>query len=193
MKITLVSLVTGQEVFIVGYAQKRTIVKRAGKNLYWVAFHDRSSIVRRAMICRVGTNCGHEYAMKPGIWTPRNPLIINTMTTINKKQTLTFVRAMLRTNRNWTQRAIVRLHERQTADEQASGMTKDDNGIGFSGIDAKILSSFAQQIEDGRTLSPNQMRIAIKRVPRYARQIATLIPADKLESAINNLFPNHPA
>ena len=110
------------------------------------------------------------------------------MTTINKKQTLTFVRTMLATNHNWMQRAIVRLHERQTADEQASGMTKDDNGIGFSGIDAKILSSFAQQIERGRTLSPKQLAIAFKKVPRYSRQIA-----DKLESAINNLFPNHPA
>ena len=68
-----------------------------------------------------------------------------------------YVKVQLSTNPAWAQRAIVKLWERQTADEQAAQTTGHDNGIGFNGTDAFILSSFAEQINKGRTLSPKQL------------------------------------
>ena len=91
-----------------------------------------------------------------------------------------YVKTQLSSNPAWAQRAIVKLWQRQTADEQAAQTTGHDNGIGFNGTDAFILSSFAEQINKGRTLSPKQLVIAFKKLPKYSKQIISEIPADKL-------------
>ena len=95
-------------------------------------------------------------------------------------QVTTYVKNQLSTNPAWAQRAIVKLWERQTADEQATQNTRNVNGMGFNGTDAFILSSFAEQINKGRTLSPKQLTIAFKKLPKYSRQIISEIPQDKL-------------
>lgn len=41
-------------------------------------------------------------------------------------------------------KAVVKIWEYQTADEQRVGETKEHNGVGFNGTDAHILSSFAE-------------------------------------------------
>ena len=92
------------------------------------------------------------------------------------------IKNQLATNPAWAIRALVKIYERQTADEQCSGITKEDNGVGFSGVDATILSSFATQVLNGRNLSAKQMAIVYKKMPRYWKQVASLIPADKLEN-----------
>ena len=96
----------------------------------------------------------------------------------------THIKNQLATNPAWAIRALVKIYERQTADEQCSGITKEDNGVGFSGVDANILSSFATQVNNGRNLSPKQMAIVFKKMPRYWKQVASLIPADKLENMV---------
>jgi hypothetical protein len=95
-----------------------------------------------------------------------------------------YIKSQLATNPAWALRALVKIYERQTADEQCSGITKEDNGVGFSGVDATILSSFATQVLNGRNLSVKQMAIVYKKMPRYWKQVASLIPADKLESMV---------
>lgn len=97
------------------------------------------------------------------------------------------IRMQLSTNPAWAQRAIVKLWERQTADEQSAKTTGHDNGIGFNGTDAFILSSFAEQIKKGRTLSVKQLAIAFKKLPKYTRQIISEIPADKLAEIENKV------
>ena len=96
------------------------------------------------------------------------------------KAIVTYVKNQLATNPAWATRAIVKLWQRQTADEQATQSTGQDNGVGFNGTDAFILSSFAEQINKGRTLSPKQLAIAFKKLPKYSKQIISEIPADKL-------------
>mgnify|MGYP003352452737 FL=1 len=93
---------------------------------------------------------------------------------------VTYVKNQLATNPAWATRAIVKLWQRQTADEQATQSTGQDNGVGFNGTDAFILSSFAEQINKGRTLSPKQLAIAFKKLPKYSKQIISEIPAEKL-------------
>ena len=96
------------------------------------------------------------------------------------KAIVTYVKNQLATNPAWATRAIVKLWERQTADEQAAQTTGHDNGVGFNGTDAFILSSFAEQINKGRTLSPKQLAIAFRKLPKYSKQIISEIPAEKL-------------
>lgn len=93
-----------------------------------------------------------------------------------------YIRTQLGTNPAWATRAIVKLYELQTAAEQASQTTRNVNGAGFNSTDATILSSFAEQILKGRTLSQKQLAISFKRLPKYSRQISNLIPAERLEA-----------
>lgn len=99
-------------------------------------------------------------------------------------ETKSFIQLKLATNVAWATRAVSLLYSLQTANEQASGATAELNGVGFSGIDSAILSSFAQQLAKGRTLSQKQMAIVFKRMPRYWAQVARHIPQDKMDSIV---------
>ena len=82
-----------------------------------------------------------------------------------------YIKNQLATNPAWAVKALVKVYTLQTFDEQASDRTSHDNGVGFSGVDANILSSFAKQVNAGRNLSPKQMAIVFKKMPRYHKQV----------------------
>lgn len=90
---------------------------------------------------------------------------------MSKKTEIAEYRAALATNPAWAHRALVVLHDRQTRDEQETRTTETHNGVGFTGIDAEILSSFAEQVKRGHTLSPKQLAVAHRRLPKYAAQL----------------------
>lgn len=104
---------------------------------------------------------------------------------------------MLKTSNYAVERAILAIYERQTADEQAAQKTDKNNGVGFSGFDAKIFSSFAQQIMankynkgNGLRLSPKQFEVARKldkngnmKIGRYAKQLAGIANANTAAQA----------
>ena len=100
---------------------------------------------------------------------------------MNKNLLKNEIKNKLATNAAWSLKALVKIYEFQTADEKAAGVTNKFNGVGFSGIDAGILSSFAVQVNSGRNLSAKQMSIVFKKMPRYWKQIMSFIPAEKLE------------
>ena len=95
-----------------------------------------------------------------------------------------FVANKLGTDAQWASRAITILYGFQTADEQEAGSTKEHNGAGFNGTDAFILSSFAQQVAKGRTLSAKQLAIAFKKLPKYSRQVIGAIQPEKLDAIL---------
>lgn len=97
-----------------------------------------------------------------------------------KAEVKSFIQSQLSTNPAWAIRGLVKIYTLQTSDEQASDTTSHDNGVGFSGCDANILSSFAKQVNAGRNLSPKQMAIVYKKMPRYHRQIVSFIHPEKL-------------
>jgi len=99
---------------------------------------------------------------------------------MNKAEIKSLIQSKLSTNATWAVRGLVRIYGLQTEEEQSCGDTFVSNGIGFSGCDAEILSSFATQVQKGRTLSEKQMAIVFKKMPRYWRQIVSLIPEEKL-------------
>ena len=81
-------------------------------------------------------------------------------------------------------KARARSFASQTAAEKQAEQTTDDNGVGFTGIDAEILSSFAKQYEARGWLTPKQMALLRKKMRKYWRQVLTACDLIKLDSLI---------
>lgn len=84
------------------------------------------------------------------------------------------IQALIDTNDRAVMRGILAVYEYQTSTEQAYGGTTDANGVGFSGVDAELLSSFATQLKKGRTLSEKQMVYARKKIRKYWNQLRVI-------------------
>lgn len=95
--------------------------------------------------------------------------------------TIERIKELLLTNPIMLERSIVKIWENQTNDEQSSLTTHHNNGIGFNGTDAHILSSFAEWImksyrPEGQRLSDKQRALAMKKMPKYSRQLLMFCP-----------------
>lgn len=92
--------------------------------------------------------------------------------------------AVLNRNNEQLCKALVKLYEYQTADEQAEGSTKHSNGVGFNGSDAKILTSFAQQYQKKAYLSDKQIACVRKKLMKYTKQLCKIanIEADRRQA-----------
>jgi len=90
---------------------------------------------------------------------------------MNKQQTLENLQAKLRSDSRWAQRALLAIYKNQTADEQRAANVTHDNGMGFRCMDSIILTSFANQLQTRGSLSPKQMSVVFKLMPKYARQL----------------------
>jgi hypothetical protein len=100
---------------------------------------------------------------------------------MTKAETIADWKEKLETNPAWALRALVVVYNEQTPTEQDYEVTAYTNGVGFTGIDAEILTSFAKQYLNkverfGRTatLSPRQMELLHKKMPKYAGQLYRL-------------------
>lgn len=94
-------------------------------------------------------------------------------------ETVTTIRALLDRSNYAVEEALLRLYDRQTADEQSREATVERNGMGFGAFDAAFLSSLAVQVREnrrgypkGQRLSVKQMALARRKVMRYAGQLA---------------------
>lgn len=90
---------------------------------------------------------------------------------MTKKEGIAYFKERLSNDPNWQIRGLMRIYSFQTASEQMMQATAMDNGVGFTGTDANILSSFAKQVESGRLLSQKQRDILKKKMPKYAGQL----------------------
>lgn len=103
-----------------------------------------------------------------------------------KKDTVSFVKQQLATNKVWATKALVRIYqENQTSDEQVAKVTSHDNGIGFTGVDATFLSSLAEQYLRRGNLSDKQMMFVFKKMPKYARQVIAMSDASRLNTMVS--------
>jgi hypothetical protein len=102
-----------------------------------------------------------------------------------KATAIQMIKENLATSDKWVKRAVLVIFEAQTAAEQATETTREENGVGFNGTDAKILSSFAKQIiefEAGKSrfnsaLSPKQMDLARRKITKYSGQLLKVAQA----------------
>ena len=103
---------------------------------------------------------------------------------MSKKDMIEQLRHRLASNDRWALRALIRIYQNQTADEQCREATIERNGIGFTGPDAEILTSFARQYQRRGCLSERQMIILHRRIPAYARQIVQGSDTTRIEAAL---------
>jgi hypothetical protein len=101
-----------------------------------------------------------------------------------------YIREKIKSSDRWMLKALFTIFDNQTADEQRVGEVKENNGIGFTGIDGELLTSFAKQlIERGvrdlikansepinarRFLSEKQVNLLRQKMPKYARQLSEI-------------------
>lgn len=98
---------------------------------------------------------------------------------LTSKWTKTRICELLMQSSVMVERSILVLYSRQTRDERQSETTTHNNKMGFNGCDAKLLTSFAKQIQtnkygnpEGQRLSRKQLIWARKKLPKYAQQLA---------------------
>jgi hypothetical protein len=106
------------------------------------------------------------------------------MEKVTKSQVRDFVRAKLGSDANWAKHALLKIFEFQTAEEKIVEHTHDHNGVGFTGIDGEILTSFAKQLKTRNFLSPKQMALLYKKMPKYWKQIVSISDEEKLLTLI---------
>ncbi len=100
------------------------------------------------------------------------------------KDKIAFLRHKLATDASWAARGCVKIHALQTDAEKSIGDTTDDNGVGFSGFDARGMSYLAEWIVKAtskpekwrRTFAtaidqPKSIRKIHKIMPKYANQL----------------------
>jgi succinate dehydrogenase flavin-adding protein (antitoxin of CptAB toxin-antitoxin module) len=102
---------------------------------------------------------------------------------MNKANTLTALQSKLRTDVRWAQRGLLAIFRNQTADEQNEATVRYHNQMGFRCMDSIILTSFANQLQQRGSLSPKQMNVVHKLMPKYARQLMKFY-GDKIQLAL---------
>lgn len=84
------------------------------------------------------------------------------------------IQALIDTNDKAVLRALAAIYASQTRAEQSIGGTHDANGVGFSGVDGEILSSFATFAARFGRLSDKQMVLARKKLRKYWNQLRVI-------------------
>jgi hypothetical protein len=84
------------------------------------------------------------------------------------------IKELLLKRDSMVEKSIVKIYEKQTQDEQETNETNHNNGVGFNGVDANLLSSFAKQILNGRKLTEKQMLYARKKIIKYSTQLTKI-------------------
>lgn len=103
-----------------------------------------------------------------------------------KAAKIAFLREQLEKNDRWMLKGLHTIFQYQTESEQRAATTTDHNGVGFTGIDGEILTSFTvQAVRRGlldalsnpndfhatKFLTTPQLNILRKKMPKYAKQL----------------------
>lgn len=91
-----------------------------------------------------------------------------------KKHGIEVLKHMLANYDEWAKRALVRIYDLQTHDEKQSGETHHDNGVGFTGVDAKMLTRVAQYYKKNKFIGDGYMKLLKTKMPKYAEQLFSL-------------------
>lgn len=94
------------------------------------------------------------------------------MKKISQQKLIEFLREKLTSDIRWTERALLRIFENQTADEQETDAVSKQNLIGFTTYDAQFLSNVAKfTVCKNRHLSERQAKYVMPAMGKYARQL----------------------
>lgn len=74
-------------------------------------------------------------------------------------------------------KALLWLYKYQTEEERLNYATQNLNGVGFTGPDASLLTSFAKQVIEKYYLSDKQMEILRRKMKKYENQMTRIANA----------------
>lgn len=97
-----------------------------------------------------------------------------TNTTRREPYTVEEIWDLVEANDYFVMACLSKMLDRQTAAEKRDAQTKDRNGRGFNGPDAKLLTSLAFQARKYKRLSPKQLYCARKKLYKYRRQLTEI-------------------
>lgn len=89
----------------------------------------------------------------------------------SKKQLENAIREQITSSSNQAIKAMLRIYEYQTVDEQVYGDVTSQNGVGFVITDSEILTSLSKQYLKNGRLSEKQVAIIFKKIGKYAGQL----------------------
>ncbi len=92
--------------------------------------------------------------------------------------TVTEVRSKVTSDDRYAIAALIRVYQGQTESEAISRTTQELNMIGFNGVDAGLLTSFAEQYLEKGTLTHKQMVLLKSKIGKYSRQLIGIEPMD---------------
>ena len=91
--------------------------------------------------------------------------------TYSKKELVQGLRYQISHNTEKARRALLLVYSKQTASEQNSGQTLEYNCVGFTTLDAEILTGIAIFYTNYNFLTPRRDQIVKRLIPKYAGQI----------------------
>ena len=99
-----------------------------------------------------------------------------------KVHTIETIRELLAVIDEAVKRALIALTARQTYEERYTEKTIEHNGRGWNGADAELLTSFTKQLQFKGWLSAKQIRIARRRLMKYAGQLLKVAAEKAVQS-----------
>ena len=82
-----------------------------------------------------------------------------------------YLQDLVRTNDKALLRAIWVIYQRQTDEEQKTGVTTEENGMGFGKVDAEFFTNLVVKMRHGQKLTTGEMAAAHNKMPKYWRQL----------------------
>jgi hypothetical protein len=92
----------------------------------------------------------------------------------DKKWTKEEVAAKLESDDKWLVRGLLAIHARQTGEEQLRGVTVENNGVGFNGVDSAIMTEMVVFHKHHGYLTAKQISLVRKKLLKYAGQLANI-------------------
>ena len=89
-----------------------------------------------------------------------------------KKWTKPEILEMLKKSDKALIRGLMTIYGYQTDEERVRGVTVEDNGMGFNGVDADFLTQIALSYQQYGRLTPGQIEWTRKKMLKYAGQLA---------------------
>ena len=96
----------------------------------------------------------------------------------NQKEWERYLKDLLSHNDKAVLKAVEVIYDRQTDEEKYSGETKEENGIGFSKIDARELGDIAKKIKNGKPITKGEFAKARNKIKKYWKNVQSLDNAE---------------
>ena len=89
----------------------------------------------------------------------------------NKSQWKDYLKNLIKTNRSALYKAIIIIYDMQTEEEKYIGHSSEDNGVGFTKVDAKEMGDIAKKIKNNESLTKGEIAKSINKMQKYWKQL----------------------